>query len=253
MTVRPPPCPEPDAQFLALADILPPDVTRSRVEQTRELFLRMEAALQREGMTFAHVVRTWFHLDSILDWYGEFNAVRSAFFRERDLYRGVVPASTGVGMPNPAGAAIVGGLLAMKPRSDRVGVTVQPSPLQGSARDYRSDFSRAVEVRTPAGRHLYISGTASIDQQGNSVFLDDVDAQIHWTMTVVHALLESRSLSWNRNVTHAIAYFPDLKDASRFAAYCQANGLAGPQVPAVQATICRSDLLFEIEVDATGK
>lgn len=253
MTIRPPDCPASDARFLALADVLPPDPKRPRAEQARDLFLRLEQALQREGMTFEHVVRTWFHLDSILDWYDEFNAARTAFFRACDIYRGVVPASTGVGMPNASGAAIAGGLLAMKPHTTRVGVTAQPSPLQCPALDYRSDFSRAVEVRTPNGRHLYISGTASIDQKGNTVFRDDVDAQIRWTMTVVHALLASRGLSWNRNVTRAIAYFPDLRDAPRFAAYCHANGLTGPRVPAVQATICRADLLFEIEVDAAER
>ena len=37
------------------------------------------------GMSFGNVMRTWFYLDRILEWYHEFNHVRTAFFRERKV------------------------------------------------------------------------------------------------------------------------------------------------------------------------
>ena len=245
------PCAPAAAKIFTRMNLLPPDVTRSRGDQARDLLLQMEQALQQEGMTFANVVRTWFHLDEILDWYGEFNAVRSTFFRERQVTAGVVPASTGVGRHNPGGAAIMGGILAIRPH-DAAQVTVQavPSPLQCSALDYRSDFSRAVEVAALGRRTLYISGTASIDPAGASILQDDVDGQIRWTMQVVDALLQSRGMSWNNHVRRAIAYFPDLAHAPLLDACCRAQQMDLTFVEKMEATICRSDLLFEIEVDA---
>ena len=252
MNICPPTCPANDAQIFSLAGILPADPHQSRADQARDVFARMADALAGEGMTFAHVARTWFYLDNILDWYGEFNALRTAFFTEQHVFQGIVPASTGVGMRNPQSAALMGGLLAVKPGSPQVNVMAVPSPLQCPALNYRSGFSRAVEVEVPGRRHLYISGTASIDLHGASVYCGDVRGQIARTMSVVDALLQSRGMTWNTHVTRAVAYFPDLQDAPHFAGYCQAHALTERPVTTVEATICRQDLLFEIELDAVA-
>jgi len=247
--IKPPLCSGTDAKSFALTNLLPADKTMSRAGQTRDVLERMEAALQAEGMNFTHVVRTWFYLDDILDWYNEFNVVRTAFFREHDVFKHMVPASTGVGMANPAGAADMAGLIAVKPGSGQVKVFAVPSPLQCPALDYKSSFSRAAEVQVRDRRHLYISGTASIDVHGASVHPDDVDAQIHLSMNVVEAILKSRNMTWD-DATRAVAYFKGLHDAARFPAYCMVHGLSGLKTTMVQADICREELLFEIELDA---
>ena len=244
-------CASADAQVLLLTDLLPADISRPRAAQARSVFERMEAALERNGLTFAHVVRTWFYLDGILDWYDEFNAVRNRFFKERNVFGGVLPASTGVGMGNPDGAALFAGVLAVKPVSARARVFVVPSPLQCPAPDYESAFSRAVEVHLAGQRHLYISGTASIEPTGRSAHRGDIDGQIDLTMTVVGALLKPRCMTW-ADVTRSTAYFKDLSDAPRFAAYCRTHGFADLKTAPVQATLCRDDLLFEIELDAVA-
>ena len=241
-----------NARIFSLAGLLPDNPSQSRADQVRSVFERMEAALQDEGMTFAHVVRTWFFMDDILGWYDQFNTVRNSFFRDRRVFGGLVPASTGVGMPNADGAALVGGLLAIHPRSTGVRAFAVPSPLQCPALDYSSAFSRAVEVHVPGERHLYISGTASIGADGASLFAGDLDAQIARTMAVVEAILASRNMTWS-DARRSVAYFPDLKDAPRFAAYCRSFGLPGLTAIPVQATICRKELLFEIELDAVSR
>jgi enamine deaminase RidA (YjgF/YER057c/UK114 family) len=210
----------------------------------------MEAGLRDAGLNFSHVVRTWFYLDDILDWYGPFNAVRNQFFTERNVFQGVVPASTGVGMRNPAGAALTGAVLAVKPLAPEVKVFAVPSPLQCPALDYQSSFSRAVEVQTSKQRHLYISGTASIDPAGHSLHRGDVDKQIELTMAVVEAILQSRKMDWS-DTSGAVGYFKDLRDVARFEAYCRSHGLSSLPVKPVEATICRTELLFEIELEAS--
>jgi len=237
------------ARYCHLSGLLPRDVSRKRSEQAAEIFEQMDTVLQAHGMDFNDVLRTWFYNDNILDWYSDFNKVRDSFFHKKGIYDGLIPASTGVGGRNPAGAALVSGLLAVKAKRDGITASLVPSPLQSPALEYGSSFSRAVELSLPNHKRLYISGTASIGQDGGTLHIGDPEAQVTLTMKVVHAILESRKMSWN-DVTRALAYFKHAEDAPIFEKYCSLNNV--PKLPIVIAEndICRDELLFEIEMDA---
>ncbi len=237
------------ARYCRLEGILPQQVTEPRGAQAREAFDRMNAALESVGMTFHQVVRTWLFIDHILDWYGEFNKARHAFFTEHQIFDGLVPASTGVAGQNSMNAALQTGLLAVQPKNGLVRAEAVPSPLQCPALEYGSAFSRAVEIQTPDHRRLMISGTASIAIEGHTLHLDDFENQVKCTYDVVHAILASRGMEW-RDVCRAILYFKHADGLRRSQAIHAQWGL--PLVPAALAEfdICRGDLLFEIELDA---
>ncbi len=238
-----------DADYCLLAGILPADLGESRGAQTHSCLQQIEAAFKKIGMDFSHVVRTWFFLDDLLAWYDEFNEARTKFFESRGVFEGLVPASTGIGAGNPAGAVLTVGALAVRPRHDRVRIHEVASPLQCPATEYRSSFSLAVEVDCPDHRMLIISGTASIAPGGESAFPDDVAIQIHLTLDVVEAILKSRDMGWE-NTTRAVGYFRDIRALPTFDTVCRERGMPRlPLVPA-HATVCRDDLLFEIELDA---
>ena len=232
-------------------ELVPEDLGASREAQTLSIFETIERVLLAEGMAFGHLVRTWFYLDKILDWYDGFNQARTPFLKTRGAFEGLVPASTGIGMPNRFGAAVVAGALAIKPKATAV-VREVASPMQCSALDYKSSFSRAVEVERADGRALYISGTASIEAGGKTAYVGDPQAQIELTMQVVAAILHSRQMDWG-DTTRAIAYIKDPKDAPLFADYLHANGLEALPVTWMYGDVCRDDLLFEIELDAVKK
>ena len=237
------------AQYCHLGGLLPKDASRSRSEQAAEIFEQMDAVLQANGMEFSHVLRTWFYNDNILDWYGDFNKVRDGFFDKKRVYEGLVPASTGVGGRNAAGTALVSGLLAVKAKSEGVRAFVVRSPLQFPAVEYGSSFSRAVELDLPDHRRLYVSGTASVGPDGMTVHIGDPESQVELTMKVVYAILESRGMNWG-DVTRALAYFKDAKDAPIFEKYRTQNSLPRFPVVIVENDVCRDELLFEVEVDA---
>lgn len=239
------------ADYCLLAGIVPSDLSVSRGDQTYSCFEEMEAALELAGMGFSHVARTWLYLDQLLDWYDEFNAARTRFFDDRGVFERLVPASTGIGGGNPSGAAIAAAVLAVRPHDERVRVTEVESPLQCPATAYRSSFSRAIEIETPKQRLLMISGTASIAPGGESLYADDTQKQIHLTLDVVEAILKSRGMDW-KNTTRAIGYFYDISALPVFEECCKQRGL--PQLPLlpVHATVCRHDLLFEMELDAVA-
>lgn len=238
-----------DADYCFLAGVLPAELSASRGGQTFSCFEQIEAALQTVGMDFSHVARTWFYLDDLLSWYGEFNVARTRFFHSRGVFDRLVPASTGIGAKNPAGAALTAGVLAVRPKDSRVRIQEVLSPLQCPAIDYRSSFSRAVEMAFPDHHTLMISGTASIAPGGKTVFADSTPRQMHLTLDVVEAILKSRAMTW-QDTTRAIGYFHDLRALSIFEQCCRERGIPPlPLVPA-HATVCRNDLWFELELDA---
>ena len=237
------------AKYVRLGGLLPSDVTASREEQTRSIFENMRDLLKEQGMKYTDTVRTWLYLDDLLDWYDEFNAVRTQFFEEEGVFDAMVPASTGIGAANPQGAAIIADVLAVVPKCDEVKIFPVDSPLQGSALDYRSSFSRAAEVELPTHRTLYISGTASIAPEGETLHLDDSEKQIELSMKVAREILISRGMDWG-DVSRAIAYFKKREDIDLFKKYCLNHGIERFPHSVSHADVCRDDLLFEIELDA---
>lgn len=235
-----------EAVYFVLGDLRPEHPRQPRADQASQVFETMATLLADAGMSFDHVARTWIYLDQILDWYPEFNRVRNAFFEQNGVFDRLVPASTGIGCAHPAGTAMVAKLLAVRPKRGRMFAV--ESPLQCPATNYRSAFSRAVEVDLPSHRQLYVSGTASIDPGGGTIHIDDTPAQIDLTMQVVEAILSSRGMAWS-NVSRAVAYLRH--DAARplLADWLRRHDLRLPMV-VVQSDICRDDLLYEIEVDA---
>ncbi len=236
------------ARYCRIAGVNASNLSHDRNTQAHEVFRLLEQTLRYADFSLSDMVRTWFYLDDILAWYGDFNAIRDNFFREKGVFDGLVPASTGIGTGNPAGSAVVGGLIAVQPKNGSVESYPVVSPLQCSALDYGSSFSRAAELKMPCLRRLYISGTASIAPEGHTLHIDDTDAQIEKTMQVVQAILESRHMSWS-DVVRGIAYVRDAEDLPRYERYCRARDLPDMPVVVTNSTVCRDDLLFEIEVD----
>ncbi len=221
-----------------------------RTEQARNTFVQMETGLAQAGLGLSDLARTWFFLDDLLAWYGDFNRVRNECFTGSGLLPARVPASTGVGARNPAGAAVAAVAWAVRP-DDPVARVVQfvPSPLQCPAPAYGSAFSRAVEIQSPGFRQLLVSGTASIAPDGHTVHAGDASAQIGLSMDVVAAILESRGMSF-ADVSRATAYFKSPADAPVLADWLAVHGWHNLPVVCACCAICRDELRFEIELDA---
>jgi enamine deaminase RidA (YjgF/YER057c/UK114 family) len=203
-------------------------------------------------MTFANLIRTWLFLDDILAWYGPFNKVRTEFYEQRRVLNNLLPASTGIGVRNSAGAALVAGAWAAQ-WLNGASFTAQeiPSPLQETPRSYGSSFARAVELVSGGLRRLLISGTASIAKNGHSAHPGDARGQVELTMDVVRAILVSRGMNF-ADATRVTAYVKHPEDAPVFDAWLAKHGLHAWPVVTAPATICRDELLFEVELDAVS-
>ncbi len=132
-----------------------------------------------------------------------------------------------------------------------------PSVLN-EAYDYEKPaaFSRGlkVEVLSPATL-IYISGTASVNERGETIHKDDFRSQTNRTFQNITALLESAGATW-RDVVKTTVFLKDIKrdyealNEVRCGFY-EKQGLSFyPSSTCVQAPLCREDLLVEIEAQA---
>jgi len=224
--------------------------------QTRRMIDRAQRVLQGQGASFRDVVRTWFYLSRILDWYGEFNRVRSETYRafrmmpQAGATENRLPSSTGISGDNPWGAAAVLDLLAVV-RGERSDLTVRQltNPRQLDAVRYGSAFSRGALIRSPRLCTVQLSGTAAIDDRGKSLYPNDVRSQIACTLDTTQALLETVG-SGLADIAAATVFVKKPKDALVFRETMARRGMDPFPAVTVVADICRSELLFEIDAEA---
>ena len=237
------------ARHCLLGGLMPRDVTLAWPDQVPTLLADAARALASVGFGYGDLARTWFYNDDILAWYDDFNRARTGFYRQQRFATGSLPASTGISARNPCGAALTFGGWAVIPASAGASMREVASPLQCPAPAYGSSFSRAMEIVSGGRRRLLVSGTASIEPGGKTVWQGDTARQIDLSMKVVEAILASRQLGFG-DVTRATAYFKHADDVALFESWCAARGLDRLPVVPLHCDICRDDLLFEIELDA---
>ena len=123
------------------------------------------------------------------------------------------------------------------------------------AYDYGSAFSRGMRIDLNGVTILLISGTASIDEYGNTLHLGDLRAQLRRTFDNITALLASEGATWH-DIVRTTCYLRDIeRDYKAFneerAAFYKEQGLDPlPASTGIQAILCRPDLLIEIEAIA---
>ncbi|MCX8157709.1 MAG: Rid family hydrolase [Verrucomicrobiae bacterium] len=121
---------------------------------------------------------------------------------------------------------------------------------------YGSAFTRGLRLELPAQyTQLLISGTASVGPNGETLYPGDFRAQLWRTYHNITRLLESEGATWH-DVVRTTCYLRDIdRDYAEFnrirTEFFDALGLDPyPASTGIQAGICRSDLLIEIEAVA---
>jgi enamine deaminase RidA (YjgF/YER057c/UK114 family) len=116
-------------------------------------------------------------------------------------------------------------------------------------------FSRGARIELPGFSLILISGTASVNECGASIHPGDMEAQCWRTFRNIKALLAAEGADW-KDIIRTTCYLRDMsRDYEVFnkvrAAFYEEQELEFvPASTAIQATICREDLLVEIEAIA---
>ena len=138
---------------------------------------------------------------------------------------------------------------------------VKKSPIEAEtvlneAYDYarKVSFSRGMRVELDNCVMLFISGTASVNERGESVHPGDVKAQTRRTFHNITALLESEKADWH-DVVRTTCYLADFRTYDEFneirnTFYAERKLDPLPASTCIEARICRPELLVEIEAIA---
>ena len=219
-------------------------------EQTLAMFGVAEDLLRQAGMEFSDVVRTWIHLREMDRDYADLNRARRAFFEARGI--DPAPASTGIGGgPAPEHHDLCLGVYAVRAARPALR-TVMTAPTLNEAKLYGSDFVRGMRLVETNKIALHVSGTASIDEAGRTAHPRDFEAQVDRMLVNVAALLEGQGASFG-DVVSAVTYLKRPSDAARLREKLHEAGFEGFPNVLVAASICRPELLCEVEALAVQR
>lgn len=222
--------------------------------QTRLLFNEYIMQLAKEGCTLAgNCIRTWFFVNDVdLNYGGVVRARNQAFFTQGLTNETHFIASTGIGgrqadqnvlvqMDNYAIAGI---------RPEQIHHLYAATHLNRTS-DYGVSFERGTQVDYADRRHVFISGTASIDNKGRIVHPKDVVKQTARMMENVEALLAEAECS-TADIGQMTVYLRDIADYGIVSRIFAERFPDKPYV-IVHAPVCRPGWLVEMECMAVRR
>ena len=222
--------------------------------QTRLLFNEYNMQLLEEGCTVKdNCIRTWLFVNDIdLNYGGVVRARNQFFFTQGLTIHTHFIASTGIGgrqadpnvlcqMDNYAIAGI---------GEEQIKYLYAPTHLNRTS-DYGVSFERGTRVDYQDRRHVFISGTASINNKGEILYPKDIHRQTHRMWENVEALLAEAECTYD-DVAHMIVYLRDPADYQVVKQLYEERFHGKPYV-IVHAPVCRSGWLVEMECMAVRK
>ena len=230
--------------FSGLHDVSSPQAG----SQTADILEKHDHVLEEHDMTLAdHVVRTWWYVRDIDNLYQPLVDVRRKHFEEHGLNEHThYIASTGIGGCHPDPSALVSldsyavkGLV-----SGQVEYLSAPDHL-GPTHHYGVTFERATAISYADRKHIFISGTASIDTAGNIVHPGDVLRQLDRTMENIGALLAEAEAGF-ADLAVILVYLRNASDGEKVENVLREKF---PRLPmlVLHAPVCRPGWLVEIE------
>ena len=200
------------------------------------------------GMSLAdNCMRTWFFVRDVDVNYRGVVEGRNRLFDRHGLTTDThYIASTGIGgVPARPDVAVlmdayaVGGI-----KPEQVKYLHAPSHLNPT-HEYGVAFERGTAVDYPDRRHVFISGTASINNRGEVEHPGDIVRQTARMLENVEALLADAECGW-RDVAHCIVY---LRDTADYTVVSEIFAKRLPDMPRVitLAPVCRPGWLVEVE------
>lgn len=214
-------------------------------EQTIEILHNYMEMLGKKGLTLKdNCIRTWFFISDIDHNYGQFIEGRKEIFNECGLTQDShYIASTGIqGSGNNIVTMDAYSISGIDP--SQITYLKGESHLSPTAL-YGVTFERGTSVQYEDRKHIFISGTASIDQNGQVLHIGNACAQTERTMENINILLTEAEASFE-NIAMAIVYLRNENDYQTVRKVAQKYLNAIPTAYLL-APVCRPDWLVEIE------
>jgi len=216
--------------------------------QMRLLFNEYIMQLAEEGCTLSeNCIRTWLFVNDIdLNYGGVVRARNQVFFTQGLTVHTHFISSTGIGgrqqdpnvltqMDNYAVAGI---------KQEQIHYLYAPTHLNRTS-DYGVSFERGTYIDYADRRHVFISGTASINNKGEIMFPKDIEKQTQRMIENVEVLLKEADCSFDE-VGEMVVYLRDIADHDLVRNVFDTQFPGKPYI-IVHAPVCRSGWLIEME------
>ena len=216
--------------------------------QMRLLFNEYNMQLLQEECTVKdNCLRTWLFVNDIdLNYGGVVRARNQFFFTQGLTERTHFIASTGIGgrQQDPNVLVQMDNYAVAGVRQEQIHYLYAPTHLNRTS-DYGVSFERGTYVDYGDRRHVFISGTASINNKGEIMHPKDIVAQTRRMWENVEALLSEADCTFE-DVGEMVVYLRDTAD------YAVVNKLFEERFPGrpwviVHAPVCRTGWLVEME------
>ena len=217
-------------------------------EETQNVLLCYEEELKRHGMSIANnCLRTWFFVKDVDSNYTGLVRGRREYFEEI----GLTPkthfiASTGInGTPKCAASRVHLDAVAVEGlQESQISYLHAPTHLNPT-HEYNVTFERGTKVNYEDCCHLWISGTASINNRGEILHEGNVIKQTERMLENVEALLQTGGTDFS-DVVYMIVYLRDIADFRIVNEYLEERFPETPKI-VVHAPVCRQGWLIEME------
>lgn len=227
--------------------IICPEVNTS-YEQTYGVFAEYLDFLNARGMTLAeNVVRTWLFVQNVDANYSGLVKARRELFTEHGLTADThYIASTGIeGAYADVRAKVTMDVYAIKGlKQDQIRYLEALDHLSPT-HVYGVTFERATAVSYRDRRQVVVSGTASIDRDGNIVHPGNVQAQLERAIENIEALLKQGGAALS-DIGLFIVYVRDPSD-HEYAWRRMRERFGSVPMEVVVASVCRPGWLIEVE------
>jgi enamine deaminase RidA (YjgF/YER057c/UK114 family) len=217
-------------------------------KQTEQVFTQHKYLIQKHGMDMLNnCVRTWLYVRDIDKNYADVVKGRNNFFIENELNINThFIASTGIeGSGESAGINLCIDLYSVKGIKQEQVKYLKALEYLNPTYEYGVSFERGVCITYPDRKHIFISGTASIDKNGNCVHKGNVISQLERVFINIRNLLYDAESDLN-DISSMIIYLRDISDYTIVNEYINTHYGLIPSV-IVHAKICRPKWLIEVE------
>jgi enamine deaminase RidA (YjgF/YER057c/UK114 family) len=219
--------------------------------QTEGIFTKYIQALEQfQSYMFLNAIRTWIFVRDVDTLYNDVVKARKLIFKGLGLNENThYIASTGIEgrNENPAISVFMDTYSIAGIKPDQIRFLTAPNHLC-STNKYGVTFERGTSIEYGDRKHVFISGTASIDKNGAVLYPEDVEMQTVRVVENIEALLNAASCSLS-DLAMALIYLRDIADYERVK---KITDELLPEVPSLilLAPVCRPEWLVEIEVIA---
>jgi enamine deaminase RidA (YjgF/YER057c/UK114 family) len=192
-------------------------------------------------------IRTWIYVQGVDIHYAEMVKERRRFFEKEGLTSEThFIASTGIEgrYTNPKSLTLMDAYAVAGIKTAQVKYIQATTHLNPTC-EYGVTFERATSVDYGDRRHVFISGTASINNKGEIMYPSDILKQTERTFENISVLLKQAETQMS-NVVQMIIYLRDIADYNVVAEYVTENYATTPYV-IVLAPVCRPGWLVEVE------